>query len=182
VITGNWGADLALLIKAAREANLTANFYTYYAGTTGVPTAMGAGGEDRVRQVAVWSPNEKAFTGKDIREDFEKKYQADYYVAQTYHTVKLLSEGITKSKSTDPVKVAHAMRGAKFDSINGEVEMRALDHQLQQQLVILSWQKKDGNNVKYDDEKTGYGWRTESLQPAFVGVQPSSCKMKVPAK
>ncbi|MEO6270345.1 MAG: branched-chain amino acid ABC transporter substrate-binding protein [Lautropia sp.] len=182
VITGNWGADLALLIKAAKEANLGANFYTYYAGTTGVPTAMGASGEDKVRQVAVWSPNVKSFTGQDIREDFEKKFGADFYVGQVYHTVKLLSEGIKKAKSVDPVKVAHAMPGMKFESLNGEVEMRALDHQLQQQLAILSWQKKDGKTVKYDDEKTGYGWRTESVQPAFVGVQPSSCKMKVPAK
>jgi branched-chain amino acid transport system substrate-binding protein len=181
VITGNWGADLALLIKAAKEANLGANFYTYYAGTTGVPTAMGAAGEDKVRQVAVWSPNEKTFTGKDIREDFDKKYQADFYVAQSYHTVKLLSEGIKKAKSSDAVKVAQAMPGLKFESINGEVEMRALDHQLQQQLVILSWQKKDGSAVKYDDEKTGYGWRTESVQPTYVGVQPTSCKMKKPA-
>lgn len=182
VITGNWGADLALLIKAAKEANLTANFYTYYGGTTGVPTAMGAAGEDRVRQVAVWSANEKTFTGKDIREDFTKKFDADFYVAQTYATIKLLAEGIKKANSTDPVKVAHAMSGLKFESINGEVEMRALDHQLQQQLVIMSWQKKDAKQVKYDDEKTGFGWRTESVQPAYVGVQPTSCKMKVPGK
>jgi branched-chain amino acid transport system substrate-binding protein len=144
VITGNWGADLGLLIKAAKEANLTANFYTYYAGTTGVPTAMGAAGEDKVRQVFVWSANEKSFGGKDLREDFDKKYQRTSSWGQVYHAVKLLSEGIKKAKSTDPVKVAHAMRGLKFESINGEVEMRALDHQMQQQLVILSWQKKDG--------------------------------------
>ncbi len=180
VITGNWGADLALLIKAAKEANLQANFYTYYAGTTGVPTAMGAAGEDRVRQVAVWSPNEKTFTGKDIREDFAKKYNADFYVAQSYATIKLLSEAIKKTGGAEPVKVAHAMRGMKVQSINGEVEMRALDHQLQQPLAILSWQKK-GGDVHFDDENTGYGWRTESLQPTYVGVQPSSCKMKVPA-
>ena len=180
VITGNWGADLALLIKAAKEANLEANFYTYYAGTTGVPTAMGAAGVDRVRQVSIWHPNEKAFTGNDIREEFDKKYQSDFYVAQTYHAIKLLSEGIKKAKSTDPVKVAHAMPGMKFTSMNGEVEMRALDHQLQQSLAISSWQKKDGKAVKYDDEKTGYGWRSESVQPAYVGVQPSSCQMKRP--
>ena len=181
VITGNWGADLALLIKAAKEAGLNANFYTYYAGTTGVPTAMGASGEDKVRQVAVWSPNEKTFTGKDIREEFDKKFNADFYVAQSYAAIKMLSEGIKKANSTDPVKTALTMHGLKFQSINGDVEMRALDHQLQQQLVILSWQKKSAD-VKYDDEKTGYGWRTESLQPAFVGVQPTSCKMKVPGK
>jgi ABC-type branched-subunit amino acid transport system substrate-binding protein len=32
VITGNWGSDLQLLVKAARDANLRADFYTYYAG------------------------------------------------------------------------------------------------------------------------------------------------------
>ena len=52
VITGNWGADLALLIKAAKDADLKANFYTYYAGTTGVPTAMGASGADHVKMIA----------------------------------------------------------------------------------------------------------------------------------
>ena len=43
VVTGNWGQDLTLLIKAAKDAGLDANFYTYYATTSGVPTAMAAG-------------------------------------------------------------------------------------------------------------------------------------------
>jgi hypothetical protein len=37
VITGNWGSDLQLLVKAARDANLRADFYTYYAGVVGTP-------------------------------------------------------------------------------------------------------------------------------------------------
>jgi branched-chain amino acid transport system substrate-binding protein len=180
VITGNWGADLALLIKAAKDANLPANFYTYYAGTTGVPTAMGAAGEDRVRFVGNWAPNEKTFTGADIREEFGKKYDGDFYVKQTYDSLKLLAEGIRKAKSTDPIKVAFAMEGARFASLTGDVEMRASDHQLQQSLVISSWQKKDGKTVRFDDEKTGYGWRTESVQPDYVGVQPTSCTMTRP--
>jgi branched-chain amino acid transport system substrate-binding protein len=101
-------------------------------------------------------------------------------VAQVYSTMRLLAEGIKKTGSADPIKVAHAMRGMKVQSINGEVEMRATDHQLQQPLAILSWQKK-GGDVRFDDENTGYGWRTESVQPTYVGVQPTSCKMKVPA-
>ena len=55
VVTGNWGADLALLIKAAKDADLKADFYTYYASTTGVPTAMGAAGADRVKYVGYWN-------------------------------------------------------------------------------------------------------------------------------
>ena len=48
VITGNWGSDLSLLIKAANEGGYTGKFYTYYAGVTGTPTALGTGGEGRV--------------------------------------------------------------------------------------------------------------------------------------
>ncbi len=49
IITGNWGADLALLVKAARDAGSNANFYTYYAVVTAGP-GMGAAGADRVRR------------------------------------------------------------------------------------------------------------------------------------
>ena len=35
VITGNWGSDLSLLIKAANEGGYTGKFYTYYTGVTG---------------------------------------------------------------------------------------------------------------------------------------------------
>ena len=52
VMTGNWGADLALLIKAAKDADLKANFYTYYAPPPACRTAMGAAGADRVKQSA----------------------------------------------------------------------------------------------------------------------------------
>ena len=34
VITGNWGTDLVLFVRAARDAGLTANMYTYYAGVS----------------------------------------------------------------------------------------------------------------------------------------------------
>ena len=52
VVTGNWGQDLTLLIKAAKDAGLNVNFYTYYASTSGVPTAMAAGVGGKVRMVA----------------------------------------------------------------------------------------------------------------------------------
>jgi branched-chain amino acid transport system substrate-binding protein len=182
VITGNWGADLALLIKAAKDADLQANFYTYYAGTTGVPTAMGAAGADRVRFVGNWHPNESTFKGQDLVDQYKKKYNDDYYTTQTYTSIRMLAEAMKRAKSSDPVKVAFAMAGAKTQALNGEVEMRATDHQLQQPLVIATWSKVDGKTVKIDQENTGFGWKTESVQPAFVGVQPTSCQMKRPAK
>ena len=53
VVTGNWSSDLTLLVKAANDGGLTAKFFTYYAGVTGTPTAMGANAAGRVFQVSV---------------------------------------------------------------------------------------------------------------------------------
>ncbi|HLT27637.1 MAG TPA: branched-chain amino acid ABC transporter substrate-binding protein [Zeimonas sp.] len=181
IITGNWGADLALLVKAAKDAGLTANFYTYYAGTTGVPTAMGAAGEDHVRQVSYWHPNVTSNEANEIVEGFNRKFKDDYYVMATYTGFKLLSEAMKKARSTDPVKVALAMEGLRVNSLNGEVEMRATDHQIQQAVYISSWQKVDGKTVKYDQEGTGYGWRTEAMLEPYVASQPTSCQMKRPS-
>jgi len=181
IITGNWGADLALLVKAAKDAGLSANFYTYYAGTTGVPTAMGAAGVDHVRQVSYWQPNDSAINPQPIIEGFKKKFNDDYYTMATYTAYKLLSEAMKKARSTDPLKVAFAMEGLKVQSLNGEVEMRATDHQAQQSVYISSWQKVDGKAVKYDQENTGYGWRTEAKLDSYVASQPTSCQMKRPA-
>jgi branched-chain amino acid transport system substrate-binding protein len=180
VITGNWGADLALLIRAAKDADLKANFYTYYAVTTGVPTAMGAAGADHVKIVGNWMINSDTFAGKEIVEGYKKKYNDDFYTAQTHSSIGMLAQAIRNAKSTDPVKVAFAMEGAKFESLNGMVMMNKVDHQLQQNLYIGTWTKVNGKDVKYDQENTGYGWKMDKKIDAYMATQPTSCQMKRP--
>lgn len=182
VLTGNWGADLALLIKAAKDADLKTDFYTYYGATTGVPTAMGASGAGHVKYVGYWNVNNEGFTGKDIVEAYKKKYNDDYYTMSTYSIVTMLSKAIKEARSTDPVKVAFVLEGMKAKSLNGEVEMRKSDHQLQQPLYVASWTKINGKDVKFDQENTGYGWKTEQKLDTYLASQPTSCQMKRPAQ
>jgi branched-chain amino acid transport system substrate-binding protein len=184
VITGNWGSDLALLIKAAKDAGLNANFYTYYAATTGVATAMGASGLDKVRFVGYWNVNNDKVgsTGEKILVEFKNKYKDDYYTMATYSVIRSLAEAFNKAKTTEPVKVAFTLEGMKFQSVNGEVEMRSTDHQIQQVLHIASWQKVDGKKIRFDSENTGLGWRTERVLDSFVAAQPTSCNMQRPAR
>ncbi|MCH8618577.1 branched-chain amino acid ABC transporter substrate-binding protein [Undibacterium sp. TS12] len=180
VITGNWGADLALLIKSAKDADLKANFYTYYASTTGVPTAMGPAGIDHVKYVGYWNANNETFAGKDIVEGFKAKYKDDYYSMATYSVLAAMSQAVKQSKSIDPVKVAFALEGLNFKSLNGDDNMRKVDHQIQQPLYIATWVKTNGKDVKFDQENTGLGWKTNQKIDAFVASQPSSCQMKRP--
>ena len=154
VITGNWGPDLALLVRAAREAGLNANFYTYYGGVIGTPTAVGPAGEDRMRMVAYWHPNITGYPGEKLYVDFKKRFNEEFYTVATYSSLMLLADAMKRTKSMDPLTVAYAMEGAKVPSINGEVEMRCFGSPTLQPLWIASWTKVGGAN-KHDIEKTG---------------------------
>ncbi len=181
IITGNWGTDLVLFVRAARDAGLTANMYTYYAGVIGTPTAMGASGADRVRQVSYWHPNIDGHPGEALYDDFKKRFGEEWYTLASYTSVTMLATAIRRAGSTDPLRVAYAMEGLKMPSLTGEIEMRATDHQLQQPLFISTFTKA-GGAVKHDSEKTGYGFRTEKAIPTYVASTPTTCTMQRPAK
>ena len=179
VITGNWGSDLSLLVKAANDAGLNVNFYTYYAGVTGTPTALGPAAAGKVFQVSYMHSNMDGVAG-EIISGFKAKYpDADWYTGSTYHIYALLGDAMAKAKSTDPVKVAAALEGLKTKSFNGEVEMRKTDHQLQQTLYISTWQKVDAKN-KYSVENTGYTFAPVKTFEPYVSSTPTSCQMKRP--
>jgi branched-chain amino acid transport system substrate-binding protein len=178
IVTGNWGQDLTLFVKAMNEAGLKLPMYTYYANVSGTPTALASGGDSEVYQIAYNHSNYKGVMGK-LTNDFQKKFDADFYAFSIYNGLVLLSEGMAKAKSTDPVKVAAAMEGLKFQGFNGESEMRKSDHQMQQGLYISKWQKVDKENP-YSAEKTGYTFAPVKYIEADVASTPTTCQMKRP--
>jgi branched-chain amino acid transport system substrate-binding protein len=182
IITGNWGPDLALLVRAARDAGLKAQFYTYYAGTSGTPTAMGPAGEDHVHIVSYWHPNiAPGYPYEQFYLDFKKRFGEEFSTVATYTSLAVLAEGIRRAGSTDPLRVAYAMEGVKITAPHGEIEMRASDHQLLQPLWVSSWTRVGGAN-RHDIEKTGYTWKTEAYYPTDTTALPTSCQMKRPPR
>ena len=179
VVTGNWGQDLTLLIKAAKDAGLNANFYTYYAVTSGVPTAMAAGIGGKVRVVAIGHNSMPGIAAR-LQDEYKAKFNDDWYTLQTYTGLALLSAGMAQAKSVDPVAVAKAMSGIKFQGLAGEVEMRKTDHQLQQPVFITEWRKADAKH-KYSVENTGFNFQEVRALPAYVASTPTSCQMKSPS-
>jgi len=178
VITGNWGSDLSLLVKAANEGGYTGKFYTYYTNVTGTPTALGKGGEGRVFQIGYAHYNMGGQTTKYM-DEFKKRYNDDLYTTAIWEAFEGLSRAIAKAKSTDPVKVAEAFEGMKYPTFNGEVEMRKTDHQLQQNLYLMAWQKAD-KKYPYSPENTGMTLAPIKEFPAYVASTPTSCQMKRP--
>jgi branched-chain amino acid transport system substrate-binding protein len=178
VLTGNWGQDLTLLIKAAKEAGLNASFYTYYAGVSGTPTARAAGVGGPVRVVA-YSYNDMPGIATTLANDFKKKFNDDWYTTATYNGLAMLADAMAKAKSTDPVKVAAALEGLRFVGAQGDLEMRKSDHQLQQPLYISEWRKATAKSP-YSVENTGWNFQEVKAIPSYVASTPTSCQMKRP--
>ena len=178
LVTGNWGQDMSLLIKAINDAGLKIPVYVYYGGVSGTPTALASGKDMEVYQIAY---NHSNYTGElgAIMADFKKKFNDDFYTFSIYNGLVMLGEGMAKAKSTDPMKVAAALEGLRFKGFNGDSEMRKTDHQMQQGLFISKWQKVDKKNP-YSLENTGYTFAPVKYLEPYVASTPTSCQMKRP--
>ncbi|MDF2466867.1 MAG: extracellular ligand-binding receptor [Ramlibacter sp.] len=178
IVTGNWGQDMTLLVKAMNDAGMKTPLFAYYAGVTGTPTALAASQGLEVYGVA-YSHSNVPGEIRQMADEFKKKFNDDYYTHATYNGINLLGAAMAKAKSTDPVKVARAMEGLTVKSFAGDVTMRAADHQLQQSLFISKWQKAKAG--EYSPENTGYTFvEVRKLEP-YVSSTPTSCQMKRPA-
>ena len=180
LITGNWGSDLSLLVKAANEGGFNGKIFTYYTGVTGTPAALGTNGAGRVYQVGYAHYNMGGQMDQWMKE-FKAKYNDDFYTGSIIRIYQFLGAAMAKAKSTDPVKVAAALEGLKVNTFNGEVEMRKADHQLQQPLYMTVWQKA-GGKYPYSPENTGMTLVPVAEYPNYVSSTPTSCQMKRPTK
>lgn len=183
VITGNWGNDLSLLIKASKDAGLKVEYYTYYGGITGTPPAIGEAGAGHLKMVSQWHANvgtpgaEKWVTS--YRERF-KGAKDDFFYSTPVTAIEMLAKAMEQAKSADPLPVARALEGMKWMSDTGEVVMRADNHQLLQPMFVSTFTKADGKNPKFDIEKTGFGFKTDRRIEAKDTMMPTICKMERP--
>ena len=181
LITGNWGPDMNLLIKAGIDAGIDLRYYTLYAHLVGGPTAIGPGGDGRVRSVMAFNENEAVEIGNKEAEDWQKKFRDTHnfdFSSAGFRTIfEFLQQGVTKAGAVDATKIAFAMEGLQHkDFLGYDAIMRKDDHQLVSAYLVGVFKK----GVKYESEKTGLGWATEATVLAKDLDQPNTCKMKRP--
>jgi branched-chain amino acid transport system substrate-binding protein len=179
VITGNWGNDLSLLLRASKDAGLKTRFFTYFAAVRGTPTALGDMPEDTVYQITEWHRNITPNTLEKFADDYAKHYPGlEFSYVRINTTIQMLAQAMEKSKSLDPAKVSRALEGMEYQAGNGKVTMRRADHQLIQPMVLSVYSKKNGTTVRHDTEGTGYGFKTVAEIPAAETEVPTTCAMK----
>lgn len=179
ILTGNWGTDMSLLAKAALDAGYAGKFITFYADRAGAPQAFGAAGLGRVYVVAASHANMGGMADL-LGQRFKREYKEDLQSPQVIYSLMLISEGIKKARSTEPVLVATAMEGLAFQGFSGEITVRGQDHQSQQGMFLLVMGK---TSTRYPNglENTDYTLIPAKRYEASVASTPTSCQMVRPS-
>ena len=183
VITGNWGNDLTLLVKAAKEVGFEGKFYTFYGNALGAPAAIGDAGIGRVVAVADWLPNVQTPQSEAFYQSFRQRFPkpADDYVHMRMQLmVESLAQSIEKAGTTNAVAVATQLEKTRVTLASQSGAMRASDHQFQQTLVVGVMDKLGTPGVKFDVEGSGYGFRVIKTIAAASAEQPTTCQMQRP--
>jgi len=182
VITGNWGQDMTLLLKAAGDAGYDLRYFNHSAGSVpGTVTAVSQARLGQLTWVAEWHPGEADTPKVDaLAKAYKAKTGKDFLAPRIDMTPRLLAAAINKAGSTDTVKVAHALEDLNFDSVVGPVRMRAEDHQLLLPQVVNTIVPVDGKTVKTGWEGTNYGFRTDAVYTGNELAQGTECKMVRP--
>jgi branched-chain amino acid transport system substrate-binding protein len=182
VITGNWGQDIALLLKAAADAGLQADWYTYYAGGAGGPTAIKQTGlSHRVFQINEGLPNSAPEAAQKFETDFRAKTGSALTYPRAVNEMRMLAKAINQAKSDDAKAIAAQLEGMKIEAFDGgDAWMRKDDHQLFQDIYIGSFGPLDPG-AKFDEEGTGWGWKTIGIVKGSDTVLPTTCKMDRPS-
>lgn len=182
VITGNWGQDFALLIKAAGDAGLNVKWYTFYAGGAGGPTAIKqANLPDQVYAVVEGINNYPNDAMHKVVEAYNAKHPGETYYGRMFNMTGMLFKAIDDTKSDDPVKIAADLEGMTYPTFTTGKDgfMRKDDHQFFQPLFVSDFGPLSADE-KFDEEKTGWGWKPGVLLSTQDTVVPTSCKMERP--
>ena len=182
VITGNWGQDFALLLKAAADAGLQVDWYTYYAGGTGGPTAIKqANLPDRVFQIAEGVANVPNASSQEFEKAFRAKLSISLFYPRAVNEIRMFVKAAEEAKSSEPTKIAAKLEGMNVTVFNGgEGFMRADDHQFFQPMYIANL-GPIGKDQPFDEENTGWGWKVAGKIDTQDTIITTSCKMNHPS-
>ena len=183
VMTGNWGNDLTLLVKAAREVGFDGSFYTFYGNALGAPAAMGTAGIGKVIAVADWFPNTPGAASASFYQSFRQRFpkpEDDYVHMRMQLMIEALAQSIERAGSLDAARVAAELEKAEVSLAGQKARMRAGDHQLQQALAVAVMDRQGAPGTPFDVEGSGFGFRVVRQLSAQQAELPHSCNMQRP--
>ena len=101
----------------------------------------------------------------------KNKDKPSYIVASGFAAVQMIAEGIRKAGSADYKAVIHAMEGLQYEGVSGTELVRAEDHQVIKDFLLMQGKPKSQMKDPYDFA------RVVSKGKSFLPIDQTQCKM-----
>ena len=178
VVTGNWGADLTLLSKAAQDTGYKGTFFTYYLGSSDIIAGLGVEGGKGYAQISEYHANLGIPELEKVAAEFEAKYaNTQFYYWRVVNEIDMLAAAMKQANSSDPAKVGQVLSTMVHKTPLGDVTMREDNHQLLQPMFIS--ELEPGMKFTFPNNKMGF--KTVSRTEAATQRLPTTCKFQPPA-
>ena len=195
LLTGNYGPDLALLIKAGVDAGLNIRYDTFLGHVIGAPTAIGGAADGRMTSVMEIHDNIAVEEHNAAYEEFVKKWRATHdfgFIAINSVTqFDMLVRAINAAGSTDPLKVALQLEGMEQKDMLGAVNVMRKDRPPADQ-PLLRGGADQGPDLRRREDRHGledrvqdHGGRrnpADHLQNEAPGVVAKWCRRRGSAR
>ncbi len=171
VVTGNWGQDLELLVKAAADSGYKGRFFTYYLGDQVIVDAAGPSAVGDA-QISEWADNVPGI--ENVVDAFQKRFHRDFYYWRVVNEIDMLAAAIKQANSSDPAKVGKVLSGMSRPTPLGPSIMRSDNHQLLQPMFVSELEPGQPHLVR----GSKLGFKTLSRIDAEDTKLPTTCKFK----
>ncbi|UPK30423.1 ABC transporter substrate-binding protein [Bradyrhizobium sp. 195] len=184
VITGNWGTDLARLMRASADSKLKAQFITMFLDVPGIITSAGDAAEGHIF-LDVFNAEANGERGIAFQKDFLERTKAPTLANNAAHTalsLLFLGEALKlgpANGSIDMKKIAEAMEKVTFGSPAGKITMRADDHQALLPIAITKVSRDA--MIKVENSPFGFKPLVKIEGPDAITPPQSTCKLQRPS-
>ena len=117
VVTGNWGNDMFLLVRAGHESGLDVRYYVLVGNIAGTTAGLGTAGVGKVWSLFPWHANAEPNPYESFNQEYKTRYKSaenfDYIPA--HRAIGMLAQAFSIAHSDDPLKVAHALEGMTYE-------------------------------------------------------------------
>jgi len=170
-----FGSDAINLAKQQAQFGLFAKYKMVIGNSFVIPQVLPAMGDTTlgVYQTLGFVPGEKGAQAEAFVKAYQAKYDGQmpaYTSADQYAAIQLMAAAINKANSTDVAAVRAALAGLKTDTVLGEVQVRAEDHQTARPILM-------NQIVKTADGKAGYEIKTVFPGEELLPPVDPACKM-----
>jgi branched-chain amino acid transport system substrate-binding protein len=170
-----FGSDAINLAKQQAQFGLFGKYKMVIGNSFVIPQVLPAMGDTTVGvyQTLGFVPGEPGAQAETFVKAYKDKYNGEtpaYTSADQYAAIQLMAAAINKANATDVAAVRAALAGLKTDTVLGNVQVRAEDHQTARPILM-------NQIVKTADGKAGYEIKVVYPGEELLPPVDPACKM-----